>query len=128
MAEQLVRVALFTNALVSGLAVGSTILSSAINLTRDVISARAIIYQVSSLTSTADVGFFFANSLDGVTFGSYGDNAALQTSTLSTANSTGIFTVATPAILAPYVRVAVSGTGANPVDTRITASLILRMS
>jgi hypothetical protein len=128
MTERLVTVTLFQQALVSGLASGSRVQSSAVNLTLDVRSAQAIVYQVSSVTSTADVGFFYANSLNGVTFGSYTDNAALQTSTFSTANSTGVYVLSLPPILAPYVRFVASGTGSNPTDTRVTASVILRMS
>lgn len=128
MSERLVTVALFTNALVSGLASGSRVSSPTVDLTRDVISARAILYQASSVLSTADVGFFYMNSPDGQTFGSYADNAALQTSTLSTANSTGMFVLSLPPILAPYVRFVLSGTGSNPVDTRVTAWLVERMA
>ena len=127
MSERLVTVPLFQNALVSGLASGSRQQSSAINLTGDVISARALVYQVSSVLSTADIGFFVANSLDGITFGSYADNAALQASTFTAANSTGVYGLSLPPLYAPYVRFTVSGTGSNPLDTRVTAYLLLRM-
>jgi hypothetical protein len=132
MADFRVTVPLFQGALVSGLASGSRQTSSAVqlggNLAANVVSAVAIVYNVSSVASTADVGFFYANSLDGVTFGSYTDNAALQASTFSTANSTGLFVLSLPPLMAPYVRFTVSGTGSNPVDTRVNASLMLRMS
>lgn len=126
--EHLVGLPLFVNAQVSALASGSRITSSAINLTQ-VVSARSITYFVSSVASTADVGFFFAVSPDGTAFGSYADNAALQASTLSTANSTGWFVMSMPAALGltPYARFTVSGTGSNPTDTRVWATLWVRM-
>lgn len=130
MAERLVSIPLFVNTPVSGLASGSRITSSAINLTQDVVSARSIIYMVSSVVSTADVGFFYAIGPNSQQFGSYADQAALQTSTLSTANSTGWFALSLPpaVMLAPYIQVTVSGTGSNPVDTRVHATLLLRMA
>ena len=128
MADYRTTIALFQGALVSGLASGSRMTSSSVQLGQNVVSALAIVYQVSSVASTADVGFFFANSLNGTDFGSYADNAALQASTFSTANSTGVYTLSLPPLTAPYVRFVVSGTGSNPVDTRINAMLVLRMS
>jgi hypothetical protein len=126
--ERRVAMPLFSNALVSGLVVSSRIQSSMVNLTLDVTSAVGILYNVRSVLSTADVGFFYANSPDGVTLGSYTDNSALQTSTFTAANSTGWFMLSLPQINAPYVQFTVSGTGSNPVDTRVNAYLMLRMA
>ena len=128
MADYRTTIALFQNALVSGLASGSRVSSPVVYLAQNVVSALAIVYQTSSVASTSDVGFFFANSLDGATFGSYTDNAVLQASTFSTANSTGVFVLSLPPLHSPYVRFVVSGTGSNPTDTRVNATLILRMS
>ena len=128
MAEYRAMIALFQGTLVSGLASGSRQTSSSIELHQNVVSALAIVYSVSSVASTADVGFFFANSLNGTDFGSYADNAALQASTFSTANSTGVFVLSLPPLNSPFVRFVVSGTGSNPVDTRVNATLVLRMS
>ena len=128
MAERLVPINLFTNALVSGLASGSRVSSSILNLTQDVVSMRSVVYVVSSTLSTADVGFFYAISRDGTQFGSYTDVSALQLSTFSTANSTGVFQMEGPPLLSPYLRFVVSGTGSNPLDTRVNATLWLRMT
>lgn len=84
-------------------------------------------FACSSTLSTPDVAFFYAESPDGVTFGSYADNTALLTSTVSLANPQGWHTVALPTFLAPYIKFAASSTGSNPVDTRIWATLLLRM-
>lgn len=128
MAERLVPIQLFTNALVSGLASGSRVSSGILNLSQDVVSMRSIVYMASSVLSTADLGFFYALSPDGTRFGSYADRAAIQASTFSTANSTGWFAMEAPPLYAPYIRFVVSGTGSNPVDARVHATLWLRMT
>ena len=128
MAERLVTVPLFTEEKVSGLAASSFAVSPTVNLTQDVISAKSIIFFVSSVTSTADIGFFFRASPDGQRFGSHSDQAALLTSTKTTATSTGWYLLSMPALLPPYMQVVISGTGSNPTDTRTHAYLVLRMS
>ena len=127
MAERLVSVRLFDVALVSGLASG--IVSSALNLKSDIIRLEALLYMASSPTSRADVAFEYAISPDNITFVSFADNTAILTSTVSIAGtSAGWVTTPMPNVLAPYVMFRCSGTGSNPVDTRVKVDLLLRMN
>src|SRR5437588_5291812 len=98
MAERLVPVTLFQGQLVSGPNT-SAFQSSAIYLGRDVIGIDALLYNVSSVVSTGDCGFFYAISPDNVTFGSFADNAALLACTFSSTNPSGWHAVAMPTIL-----------------------------
>jgi len=126
MAERLHNIRLFDAALVSGL--GSGIVSSALNIRHDVIRLESLMFLASSPASRADISFEYAVSPNNVTFGSYADNAAILTSTVSLAGiSAGYVAVAMPTVLAPFVRFQCSGTGSNPTDTRVTADLILRL-
>ena len=125
MSEFLIPLRLFDNALVSGLATG--VQSSAIRLDRDVLRMESITFLASSVVSTPDLGFFYAISKDNVLFGSFADNAALLTSTVSLLNPQGFQALAMPTALAPYVKFLVSGTGSNPLDSRVTSDLWLRM-
>ena len=127
MAERLHSIRLFDAALVSGLASG--VISSALNMRRDVIRLEAFLFMASSPTSRADLSFEYAVSPDNSTFGSFADNAAILTSTVSlTGISAGWLTVPMPSPLAPFVRFSISGVGSNPVDTRITGDVVLRMN
>ena len=127
MAERLHSIRLFDAALVSGLASG--VISSAVNMRHDVIRLEAFLFMASSPTSRADLSLEYAVSPDNRTFGSFADNNAILTSTVSiTGISAGWLTVSLPSPLAPFVRFAVRGVGSNPVDTRITGDVVLRMS
>lgn len=127
MAERLVPVTLFMQTLLSGTTT-SAIQSSAVYLGRDTLGADSLMYALSSVVSTPDCAFFYAISPDNVTFGSFADNTALLTSTFSGGNPQGWHGLAMPTLLGPYVKFAVSGTGSNPTDCRVTATLFLRMS
>ena len=126
MAERLISIRLFENALISGLATG--VESSAIRIDRDVIRVESLTFLVSSVVSTPDVGFQYAISRDNVLFGSYADQTALIASTVSLANPEGFQALAMPNPLAPYFKIMCSGVTSNPVDTRCTADIWLRMS
>lgn len=126
MAERLFSMRLFDAALVSGL--GSGVISSAINLQGGV-RLEAFLFLASSPTSRADLSFGYAMSPNNMDFGSFADNLAIVTSTVSmTGISAGWLTVPLPNPLAPFVRFNVSGVGSNPVDTRVTGDLLLRES
>ena len=128
MGQRFVLVRLFDNALVSGLA-STGIVSSGVDLRNEVTSLTALMFMVSSVASAADVRFEYAVSPDGNAWGSFADFSPLLTSTFSfTGVSNGWCTVSMVPILAPFYRFHVSGTGSNPVDTRCTGQLILRMS
>ena len=127
MAEWLVSRRLFDNVPVSGTAVSGP-QSSAIDLRKDVLRLESITFIASSVASTADVSFWYAVSPDNVTWGSYADNAALLTSSVSLANPEGLHTIAMPNALAPFIRFSASSTGSNPQDTRVTGDLWLRIS
>mgnify|MGYP001560054049 CR=1 FL=1 len=127
MAERLHSMRLFNAALVSGLASG--VISSALDMRRDVIRLEAFLFMASSPTSRADLSFEFAVSPDNSTFGAFADNTAIFTSTVSlTGISAGWLAVPMPNTLAPFVRFIISGVGSNPVDTRITGDVVLRMN
>ena len=126
MAERLISIRIFENALISGLATG--VESSAIRIDRDVIRVESLTFLVSSVVSTPDVGFTYAPSPDNITFGSYADNTALLASTVSLTNPEGFQTLAMPTMLAPYFKIMCSGVTSNPTDTRCTADIWLRMS
>ena len=127
MAERLHSIRLFDAALVSGLASG--VISSALDMRRDVIRLEAFLFMASSPTSRADLSFQYAVSPDNLIFGSFADNTAILTSTVSMMGiSAGWLAVPLPSPLAPFVRFAISGVGSNPVDTRITGDIVLRMN
>ena len=127
MTERLVSKRLFWQTPVSGTTVSGPI-SSAIDLRMGVVRMESLTFMASSVTSTVDLGFFYAISPDGVSWGSFADNTALLTSTVSLANPEGYQTIALPAALAPFVRFSCSGTGSNPQDSLCTADLWLRMN
>jgi len=126
MAERLIPIRIFANALVSGLASG--VESSAVRLDRDVIRLESITFLLSSPTSTPDVGFHYKISRNNADWGSYADNAALLASTLSLTSPQLPNALAMPTALAPYIMFLVSGVTSNPTDTRCDADVWLRMS
>lgn len=127
MAERLHSIRLFDNALVSGIASG--IVSSSLDLRRDIIRLEGFMFLTSSPTSRADLSFEYAVSPNGLTFGSFADNTAVLTSTVSLAGiSAGYVAVAMPNVLGPFVMFRVSGVASNPVDTRITGDMMVRLS
>ena len=126
MSERLHSIRLFDAALVSGLASG--IVSSAIDLRNDVIRLEALMFLASSPTSRADISFEYAPGMNSTTFGSFADNTAILTSSVSLAGvSAGWVTVPLGNPLSPYVRFRASGTGSNPTDCLLTANLLLRL-
>ena len=131
MAQRMTPVTLFQGQLISGLAASSVALTSGIQLVQDVMSARSIVFQASSVTSLVDVSIQYAVSPDGLTFGSHSDQAPLLASTKSYAlTSAGWYTLSLPASFhnAGYVRIAVSGVASNPTDARVWATLWLVQS
>ncbi len=128
MTERLVSRRLFWQAPVSGITVSGPI-SSATDLRMGVARLESLIYVLSSVASTPDCAFFYALSPDGVTWGSFSDNATLVTSTFSGGNPQGVHQAGLPSnVLPPLIRFSVSGVGSNPPDTLVTLDLVLRMS
>lgn len=93
-----------------------------------VLRLESLNFIASSLTSNPDIGFFYAISPDGVTWGSYADNPALLASTVTLSNPQGYQALVLPNTLGPFVRFAVSGTGSNPSDCVVTVDLVFRMA
>lgn len=127
MTERLVSKRLFWQTPVSGITVSGPI-SSAVDVRTGVVRLEGLDFILSSVASTPDCGFFYALSTDGVTWGSFSDNTALQASTFSGGNPQGFHTIALPTVLSPYIRFSLSGTGSNPADTKATVDLWIRMN
>ena len=128
MAERLVSIPLWQNQHISGGAATSGFATSIYNFGKDVLRAETLMYQASAATSAADIGFYYAISPDGVALGSYADNTALLACNVTTTNNSGWHAIALPNFLAPYVAFSVSGLASNPTDTRVWATLVLRMN
>ena len=127
MTERLVSKRLFDGVLVSGIT-GSGAQSSAVDLRMGVVRLESLMFIASSVASTPDISFAYAISPDNVTYGSYADETALLTSSVSLTNPEGWHALALPTILGAFVKFSVSSTGSNPTDTRVTGDLWLRMN
>ena len=126
MSERLHSIRLFDAALVSGLASG--IISSAINLRMDVLRLEALMFMASSPSSRADLSLEYSISPNNIDWGSFADNAALLTSTVSmTGVSAGWLTTTMVNPISPYIRFRASGVASNPTDSRLSLDLLMRL-
>ncbi len=104
--------------LISG--TGPGIVSSAIPINM-LTSICALMWQLSSPTSTPDVQFQYAGSIDGINRASFTDVSALLTSTFSFGSPQGLhfLPLSLNVMNAPFLFIGCGGTGSNPVDTTL---------
>lgn len=124
MHDRLVKMRVFDNVLVNGT---GNVVSSIIDM-RWAEQAEALLFQASSVAGTADVKFEYAVSAteSDAGFGSFDDEPDILASSGGLTNPEGWHTVSMPNMLAPFVKLKVTGIGTNPADTRVTAYLLIR--
>ena len=125
MTQRLFSKRVFWQAPVIGLAVSGPV-SSAFDLRMGMMKLENLLFVASSVASNPNVAFYYAMSMDGVTWGSFADNAALLATMSGLANPQGIQNVSLSNIMAPWIRFSVSGWGSNPADTLVTADVWIR--
>lgn len=87
----------------------------------------AFLIRAASAGGTADVKIEYRQGWDQadgtVAWGEYADTAELEDTTAGLATPEGWNAIPTPTLLAPWVQFRVTGVGANPADTIVSADL-----
>lgn len=89
---------------------------------------EAIILRAASVSGTADVKIEYATSHDDTNYDSFDDNLDVTSSsgTDKPNNKEGYNSYPMPAPLNSYIKIKVTGVGANPADTLVDCYLVLR--
>ncbi len=86
----------------------------------------SLILKVHAASGSPDVKVEYAVSADGINFGSFDDYTDLVVSSGACATPQGITAVPLPNMLAPYIKLKVTGIGANPAGTIVDGTLVGR--